>query len=84
MSKLPITNDQEFIEFLQEFSDFENNPKDFNKYVDCFRLYLYVKTQSQEISDGFNAELLHDYFEKKISVSEAYNTILEEVKKLKK
>lgn len=84
MSKLPRTNDQEFIEFLQEFSDFENNPETFEKYVDYFRLYLYIKTQSQEISDGFNSELLHQYFDNKISISEAYNTILEEVKKLKK
>lgn len=84
MSKLPITNDQEFIEFLQEFSDFENNPEHFDKYVSGFRLYLYIKTQSREISDGFNSELLYEYFEKKISISEAYNTILEEVKKLKK
>lgn len=84
MSKLQINTDQEFIEFLQEFSDFENNPETFDNYLAYFRLYLYVKTQSKEISDGFNSELLHQYFDNEISVSEAYNTILVEVKKLKK
>lgn len=50
----------------------------------AFRLYLYVRTGSREVADGFRAGELLEYFNNKVSISDTYNTILEEVKKLKK
>ncbi|EHM7981721.1 hypothetical protein MC916_002369 [Elizabethkingia anophelis] len=81
LSKL---NEQELIEFLQDNVGFENNPETPEKYEANFRLYLYVRTGSREVADGFRAGELLEYFEKKIPVTDTYNTILEEVKKLKK
>lgn len=81
LSKL---NEQELIEFLQVNMGFENNPETPEKYEACFRLYLYVRTGSREVAEGFRAGELLEYFNNKISISDTYNTILEEVKKLKK
>ena len=80
LSKL---NEQELIEFLQVNMGFENNPETPEKYEACFKLYLYVRTGSRKVADGFRAGELLEYFNNKISISDTYNTILEEVKKLK-
>ena len=84
MSEKPITTEKELIEFLEENTDFTNNTNDFILFVKSFQLYLFARVKSKEVVDNFNPTLLWQYFEKKLSISETYNIIFEEVKKLKK
>mgnify|MGYP003438708358 FL=1 len=84
MSEKPITTEKELIEFLEENTDFTNNTNDFILFVKFFKLYLFARVKSMEVVDNFNPALLFQYFEQNLSVSETYNIIFEEVKKLKK
>lgn len=84
MSEKPITTEKELIEFLEENTDFTNNTNDFILFVKSFQLYLFARVKLKEVVDNFNPALLWQYFEKKLSISETYNIIFEEVKKLKK
>lgn len=84
MSDKPITTEKELIEYLEDNSDFTNNTNDFILFVKSFKLYLFARIKSMEVVDNFNPALLFHHFEQKLSVSETYNIIFEEVKKLKK